>query len=128
MRIIVRGACFGYWALLSLALLHPDPWSLLGGRRMHVETPDQGVHFVLFSGLALLYQAGRFGLSRRAAAALLVGFAVAIESLQYFTPPRSVELRDYAENLLGLACGALIGAGVARMWRSAAERRSRAHQ
>lgn len=117
MRTIVRGVCLGYWALLSLALLHPDPWSLFGGHRIHVETPDQGVHLAFFVGLALLFQAGRFGLSRAASTALLVGYAVTIESLQYFTPPRSVEVRDYAENLLGLACGALIGAGVVRLQR-----------
>jgi len=39
---------------------------------------------------------------------LLVVYAFGVETLQWFFPPRKVELLDYLENLLGLALGTAI--------------------
>jgi VanZ family protein len=115
MQKLLRGVCLGYAALLTVLLLTPDPAGLLGWERVGPEPPDRGTHTTLFALLAVLFLASRFALSARKTAAILVVYALAVESLQYFAPPRTVELLDYAENLLGLACGTLVVAAWRRM-------------
>jgi VanZ family protein len=41
-------------------------------------------------------------------AGLLIGYAVATELLQTLVPPRTPELKDFIEDVLGLAAGAAI--------------------
>ena len=107
MRIIRFLACAGYCGLLTAFLLAPDPAELVGLRRpLRFPWGDIGIHFTTFTGLALLvWVAGWPRRISRPVAALLVIYALSVESLQYFAPTRSVELLDYTENLLGLAAG-----------------------
>ncbi len=39
---------------------------------------------------------------------VLLAYAVATESLQALVPPRTVQLADYAENVLGIAVGSAV--------------------
>lgn len=102
--LITRLMCVVYWPLLTVLLLVPDPLALLGIQNVP-DAPGVGVHFLCFAALAVLVWASRFPLQRAVLAGLLVGFAVATETLQLLVPPRTVELRDFIENLLGLAVG-----------------------
>jgi hypothetical protein len=118
---VLRLLAVGYWLLVSLLLLVPNPAALLFGLRpAQAAASMRGVHGTAFLVLALLVQAARFPLRRSGQWALLVGYALLVESLQWFVPRRTVELADYAENLLGLALGAALFAAV-----SAWGRRSR---
>jgi hypothetical protein len=97
-----------YWVLLSVLLLAPDPAAVLGFlKASDLPKNGTGVHFAAFFILSVLVCAARW--PRRPGwlvVALLVGYGLAIESLQAFVPPRAVELRDYAENTLGVLAGA----------------------
>jgi hypothetical protein len=110
--------------LLTLLLLTPDPWRLLGLRRVAhaIPIPNRGVHFTLFLGLTLLMHASRWPLRRIPLLLGLAGYAVAAELLQTFVPPRTVELIDALENLAGIALGAFLFRLADRRWCSAAPR------
>ncbi|HUT09163.1 MAG TPA: VanZ family protein [Thermoguttaceae bacterium] len=106
--LTVRLVCAAYSSLLTLLLLVPDPLALLGLERIPCPKHGVGVHFGCFTVLALLVLAGRVVRRRVVLFGLLVAYAVIVELLQGFVPPRTVELRDLAENLLGLAAGAAL--------------------
>jgi len=98
-----------YWAFLTVLLLVPNPAALFFNLRPVSSVAGmRGVHFTAFTLLALLVQTARFPVRPRFQWAVLLGYALAVESLQWFVPLRSVELADYTENLLGLAVGALV--------------------
>lgn len=102
---LVRLAAVVYGAILTVFLLVPDPAALIGLERPPVPSGGRGVHFVLFTMLAVLFSIAHWPLRRSALAAALGLYAVAIESLQAIVPLRTVELLDYAENLIGLGLG-----------------------
>ncbi len=95
----------GYWVLLTVLLLAPDPWALLGFSSPPAPPGPDAVHFLTFAVLALLVGSGRFPVSARRLAAVLVAYALVSESLQFFVASRTVQLGDYLQNLLGLAVG-----------------------
>jgi hypothetical protein len=75
-------------------------------------------HLVCFTLLAIGVQASRFPWRREILLAVLIGYALAAEALQYFVPPRQVELEDFALNLSGLVLGTVLwrlGAGLTRL-------------
>jgi VanZ family protein len=102
--------CFAYWALLTVLLLAPDPAAMIGIRRMpHVPLGDVGMHFAAFALLSLSLHFVRW--PKRPVLwlpAVLLLYGLATESLQYFVPPRAVELHDYVDNILGVLLGAAI--------------------
>jgi hypothetical protein len=102
---LIRAACVLYWALLSFLLLSPDPLAVLGIRRLPGPGGGRGIHFLLFTLLALLVLASRWPVGRRLLAGGLLAFALGTELLQGLVPHRSVEMFDLAENLLGLSAG-----------------------
>jgi hypothetical protein len=106
--LAVRLVCAAYWSLLTLLLLVPDPLALLGLERIPGPKTGIGVHFGCFTGLALLVSASRFARQKAVLFGLLAAYAVIVELSQGLVPPRTVELRDLAENLLGLAAGAAV--------------------
>lgn len=111
--LIIRLICAVYWLALTTLLLAPDVRALFGGRIPEVCT-GVGVHFTAFALLAFFTLASRPPLRHVLLAALLVGYAGATELLQSLVPPRSTELKDFAENLLGLAVGTAIWRGTRR--------------
>ncbi len=116
--ILLRLLAVGYWLLVSLLLLVPNPAAILFDLRpAQAAAAMRGVHCTAFLLLALLVQAARFPVRRSVQWALLVGYALLVESLQWYVPRRTVELADYAENLLGLALGAAVFAVACRCWR-----------
>ncbi len=66
---------------------------------------DVGIHLAAFTILTLLVCSARWPKSIGWPVVILLVYAVATESLQALVPPRSVELKDYLENLLGIAIG-----------------------
>ncbi len=110
---LVRTLCGVYVLLLTALLLLPDPKgllaSLLGLDHLPSGTPGGiGEHFVFFTLLATLVLFSRLPWSPAVIAALLLGYAIGLECMQYLSPSRSVELRDFAENLLGLTAGTIV--------------------
>lgn len=107
--ILVRLVAAAYWLLITVLLSVPDPSAIFfGARPARVAAGMRGMHCLSFTLLALLIQAARFPLQPRVLWGVLVGYALTMESLQWFVPHRTVELADYAENLLGLAVGGLL--------------------
>lgn len=104
--MVARLLCALYALGLTILLLVPKPWALLGIAKPPGLGSDRGLHFVLLSALALLVFASRLPMRRWAMLAVLATYGLVVESLQWFFPPRTVELRDYLENLLGVAVGA----------------------
>jgi VanZ family protein len=119
----VRVTCAAYWTVLTVLLLVPDPAALLGIDRPSGDVKVYGVHFAFFLGLAVLAAASRWPLGRRGMAAVLAGYALLAEALQWWVPNRTVELVDLAENLLGLAAGAAVWWAIGRVRRAARERK-----
>ena len=107
---LVRFVCLVYSAALSVLLLLPNIKFLLGWWLFPHPPGGIGRHFAAFTVLGILVAASRIPVRRARLAGLLVTYAIGIELLQLLSPPRSVELLDVIENLLGL------GAGVA-LWR-----------
>jgi VanZ family protein len=98
-----------YWLVLTVLLLVPNPAAVLFGLRPARSMAGfSGIHFFTFLTLALLVSAARFPVRRRVQWSVLVVYAIVVESLQWFVPHRTVELRDYAQNLAGLSAGALL--------------------
>lgn len=102
---VVRMACVAYWLLLSVLLLVPDPYALLGIDRSHGLSGDRLVHFAFFTTLALLVHVARLPVGRVLLWSTIVVYAVAVELLQSLVPHRVVDVVDLAENLLGLVAG-----------------------
>ncbi len=106
--LVIRLFCAAYGLGLTVLLLVPDPLAWLGIHRIAGGPPDIGTHFLLFATLGVLVAAGRFPMRRVPLAVTLIGYATAVELLQSLVPKRTVQLRDLAENLLGLAAGTTI--------------------
>jgi hypothetical protein len=111
-------ACFGYWALLTALLLSPHPEAMLGlGRMSYFPLGDVGMHLTAFTLLSLAVHFVRW--PKRPVLwllAVLLGYGLATETLQYFVPPRAVELKDYADNIIGVLVGAAIYWAVQRQF------------
>ncbi len=121
--IFVRITLIVYWLFLTTLLLVPNPAALFG-RLPGPMTPSVGVHLTFFALLGLLCGLSRIRASFWSLILTLAVYAVAIESLQTLFPPRTVELRDYAENLVGIGLGmALAAAILAWRGRKPADRR-----
>lgn len=103
-----RWAGIAYCGLLTFALLVPDPAAAFGLRARGAEIPQRGVHLTAFFALGIVASGAQWPRRRTARAAMLVVYALLTESLQYFVPPRTVELLDYAENLLGIGIALLV--------------------
>jgi hypothetical protein len=98
-----------YWTTLTVFLLVPDPWALLGLRPLPGGGSSFGTHFACFALLGALTHWARFSGRPMAWAGALVAYAVLVELGQALVPLRTVQWEDLAANLTGLACGALIG-------------------
>jgi hypothetical protein len=116
----VRAACLLYLVLLTILLLAPDPWGWLLGGTPGIETPGRGVHFCAFAILAILSGASRLPWRGTVVGVVLVIYAILTETLQGLVETRVVEQVDYAENLLGLAVGAIVWALGRRFLRKSA--------
>ena len=106
--LLVRIGFVVYWAALSLLLLVPDPHEATGLGPMPPPLDEHLTHFFLLSGLAFLAHASRWPLGSRVLIAALLVYAVAIEALQGLVPPRGVEAKDFAENVLGILAGSAL--------------------
>ena len=107
MRVVASLACLGYWLLLTILLLVPNPAALVGLKAVPTFPWGKfGVHLVAFTALATLVHAMRWpkGLWWPLIA-LLVMYGVTTESLQLLVPQRTARVMDAVENLLGIAAG-----------------------
>jgi hypothetical protein len=106
-RIVRLLACVGYWILLTVLLLVPYPQRVVGLQTVPLfPWGDIGIHFTAFILLSMLVHVALWPKRVRWTVAVLLAYGVATESLQWFVPHRSVELKDYTENILGVLAGA----------------------
>jgi len=106
MALVRWSICIAYWCLLTVLLLARDPAALVGLDRVPVfPWGDLGIHFTAFAVLGLLVHVSRWPKGPGWTLLVLLAYAVATESLQALVPPRTVQLTDYAENVLGIAAG-----------------------
>ncbi|NLE39597.1 MAG: VanZ family protein [Pirellulaceae bacterium] len=104
-RWIVRLVCLAYVAFLTLLLVSPDPARWFGLWFPRGGGGGIGVHFATFLTLGVLVGASRIPVRTSVLIVLLLSYAIGMELLQWFSPPRTVELKDFVENLLGLVVG-----------------------
>jgi hypothetical protein len=124
--LYLRIAATAYWVALTVLLLLPNPWALLGFRPSVMPHDGRGVHFVAFTLLGLSVFLAGLPMRGWIVAVLLAAYGVSIELLQLLIPSRIVDAVDLGENLLGLALGAALysaGRWAIRRWRR--NRRSR---
>lgn len=124
-----RATCLLYLISLTILLLVPNPLAWLLGVVPDARVPNRGVHFSAFFLLAILSVLSRLPWRASVLAAVLVVYAIVIESLQGLVESRSVEIIDYGENLLGLAIGGVVwslGCRFLRDWASGVEGSQRA--
>ena len=108
MLVVARVFCAAYWVVLTVLLLAPDPWALLGLSRLgSTVSTDRGVHFLMFLILGFLIHASRWPWRLLAFLLVLFFYAVGAELLQWFFPPRTVDALDMVENVVGIAMGSL---------------------
>jgi len=115
--IFLRIAAVAYWFALSVVLLVPDPGRLLGWEPHLVARADTTVHFTAFALLGFSIFLAGLPVRLWIIIPLMLAYAVGIEMLQHFFPPRTVDMRDLAANLLGLAAGAIVYVAVRAMIR-----------
>jgi VanZ family protein len=119
-HILLRLAWLGYGVLLTGMLLTPYPAHVVGlEERPHFPWGETGIHTIAFIGLSLFaHIAWRPTRSTSwLLIVLLAAYGVSMELLQHFFPPRSVRLVDASENLIGIAVGAMIYAGICIRYR-----------
>ncbi len=109
MALLRWSICITYWCLLTVLLLARDPAALVGLDRVPLfPWGDWGVHFAAFAVLGLLVHVSRWPKGSGWTVPVLLAYALATESLQAFVPPRTVQLADYLENVLGIAAGSAV--------------------
>ena len=118
MRRAALLSCLGYWLLLSVLLLVPNPAALVGLQAVPVFPWGKfGVHLIAFTILAVLVHATRW--PKRLGWPLLVClvvYGIATESLQLFVPHRTARVMDGIENILGITAGSGIYWLVRVLW------------
>jgi hypothetical protein len=116
--IVFRLLSVGYCGVLTVLLLVPNPAALLGLKRIPGPPDGRGIHLVLFTLMALFVSACRLPVRRASLMAVLIGYGILTETLQWFVPPRTVELLDYTENIIGVLLGVAIWTFMERHWLS----------
>jgi VanZ family protein len=118
MRIIFWLAFFAYLALLTALLLSPDPASMMGLKRIPwFPGDDIFMHICALLMLSALLHAIRWPKPlNRTLVVLLLVYGVTTESLQFYVPGRTVQLKDYFDNCLGVALGSGIYWYLHRKW------------
>ncbi len=118
MRIVVRLICLAYVSLLTVLLLAPDPGAAVGLKKVPwFPLGDIGIHFCAFCLLALLVYSTRWPKPLRWLwIVVLLGYGFATETLQAYVPFRTVELKDYFDNSLGIAAGSGLYWLLLRIW------------
>jgi VanZ family protein len=126
MRIVRVLICAGYWVLLTVLLLVPNPAAVIGLRKAPaLPWGDFGVHFTAFVTLAIMIHAARWPrISGRFIIGLLLLYGIATELLQALIPLRAMEMEDCVEDILGI----LVGTGLYRLVQAAIRSRCRAQQ
>ena len=116
-RTATRLACCGYWVLLTVLLLVPNPAVVVGLQERPVfPWGGIGTHFLAFTLLSVLVHSARW--PRRptwSTLVLLVGYGITTEWLQNFVPPRSARFMDGTENVLGVVAGLAVY-WIVRQW------------
>lgn len=125
--------CAIYLSLLTMLLLSPNPAAVVGLKRIpSVPGGDTTMHLGSFLVLTILVHFMRWPRPLHwSLVAILLIYAGATESLQALVPPRTVELKDFAANVFGIAAGSLaywslqrtiralygLAIGIAKRWR-----------
>jgi hypothetical protein len=94
------------WGGAMYLLFSPNPLFWLG-YRPHI--PERGTHLVMFSCLAFVTYISQYRPKFFATLLWMCAFGMISEIIQYFEPPRTLELADFAEDVLGSLFGVCCG-------------------
>jgi VanZ family protein len=124
--MIIKLACWAYSTLLTVLLLTPNPAAVVGLKKIPwFPLGDIGMHFCAFFLLAILVHSTRWPKPLHWLwIVALLGYGATTESLQAFVPFRSVELKDYLDNCLGVLAGSGIYWAVHRLWHTFKQKKS----
>jgi VanZ family protein len=109
-RMVRYYFCAIYLALLTMLLLSPNPAAAVGLKSIpFVPGGDTTMHLGSFIVLTILVHSMRWPKSLHwSFVAILLTYAAGSEWLQALVPPRTVEPRDFAANVFGIAVGSLV--------------------
>ncbi len=111
MKYLATALWLLYLAVLSAGLFLPDPFIMAGTehdvlRTLYFDKVDPVGHVLAFLPLGFLSCASPWPRRGAVRLGLSVAYALASEPLQAFFPPRTPQLSDLIEDLVGLALGA----------------------
>jgi hypothetical protein len=109
-RRMLRSYCFVlYLSLLTMVLLSSNPAAVVGLERIpSMPGGDITMHFGSFMVLTILVHSVCWPKPIHGSlVAVLLIYAGATESLQALVPPRTVDVKDFASNVFGIAAGSL---------------------
>jgi VanZ family protein len=119
--IFLRLLFVGYFVYLTLLLLTPDPFRLVGSSPRFIHFLDKLyplAHCISFSVLTVLALLACRPLSRRTVCLSLAGYAMATEMLQMLTPPRTAEWGDWFQDIAGIFLGLGVVWLLAIVWKA----------
>lgn len=117
----MRKICLTYWVLLTILLLASNPGDWLGLEDSSgglLERYEQWSHLICFTLLSTLVFITPWPIGRGWLAALLVAYSAGTELLQLWVPTRRAELKDFVQDVTGVALGFALAWCVRRLWQS----------
>ncbi|MCC6124897.1 MAG: VanZ family protein [Pirellulales bacterium] len=118
--LALRFLFFGYFAYLTLLLLAPNPYRLVGssaGILVFLSLLYPFAHGISFALLTVFALWAFRALPPVPICGGLSGYAAVTESLQMFIPPRTAEGLDFLQDLAGIAVGMLCSWMLAAGWK-----------
>jgi VanZ family protein len=119
--IIPRLLFVGYFSYLTLLLLTPNPFRLVGSstRFLHfLDLLSPLAHCISFTFLAALAMLAFRPLARWVICLSLMGYAAATELLQMLIPQRTAEWGDFFQDIAGIALGLGVAWVLAVGWKA----------
>jgi hypothetical protein len=108
MQSVIRTLCIAYLLFLTTLLMVSDPMRLVcarGGLLALFQSLMSSAHLLSFLTLTVLGLAARWPIPRWGIAVTLVFYAGMTEIVQGFLPPRTPELQDWLQDLVGIVIG-----------------------
>jgi len=102
--IIVFWVTVAFWLVTCYLLFSKKPYTV------EIEVPSFGVHILLFFVLSYMTTLAQYRPRLFLIWALICLFGAMSEIIQYFTPPRTCDIVDFFEDVIGASLG--IGAAV----------------
>jgi VanZ family protein len=117
----MRNICLAYWVLLTIVLLASNPTGWLGVEDASgglLERYEEWSHLICFTLLSTLVFITPWPVGRGWLALVLVAYSAGTEVLQRLVPSRHAELKDFVQDVSGVALGFILACICRRIWHS----------